>query len=136
MDREGALDEIIADSTYEMIQSQDFTDMLCKENRSLAQSILNAIKNVIDKIRTMLKEGSSFTPKQNASLLSELDLLKEATKLWADGLMVAAENRAAVGRAEGESFKKYLIGKDDKGNDIVIINEDVFEGREGEKRKK
>lgn len=136
VDREGALDEIIADSTYEMIQSQDFTDMLCKENRSLAQSILNAIKNVIDKIRTMLKEGSSFTPKQNASLLSELDILKGATKLWTDGLMVAAENRAAVGRAEGESFKKYLIGKDDKGNDIVIINEDVFEGREGEKRKK
>lgn len=106
VDREGALDEIIADSTYEMIQSQDFTDMLCKENRSLAQSILNAIKNVIDKIRTMLKEGSSFTPKQNASLLSELDVLKEATKLWTDGLMVAAENRAAVGVSESKRATK------------------------------
>lgn len=129
MDREGALDEIIADSTYEMIQSQDFTDMLCKENRSLAQSILNAIKNVIDKIRTMLKEGSSFTPKQNASLLSELDILKGATKLWTDGIMVAAENRASVGRKESGE-QSYSLKEFEDGRRFVEIDEDtsMFDG--------
>ena len=103
--REEALDEILADSTYEIIQSQEFIDELCRENRSLAQSVLDAIRNVIDKLRAMIAEGQGFAPKYNESLLSELDILKDAAKLWTDGLMVAAQNRAAVGiGSENERF--------------------------------
>lgn len=103
--REEALDEILADSTYEIIQSQEFIDELCRENRSLAQSVLDAIRNVIDKLRVMIAEGQGFAPKYNESLLSELDILKDAAKLWTDGLMVAAQNRAAVGiGSETERF--------------------------------
>lgn len=103
--REEALDEILADSTYEIIQSQEFIDELCRENRSLAQSVLDAVRNVIDKLRAMIAEGQGFAPKYNESLLSELDILKDAAKLWTDGLMVAAQNRAAVGiGSETERF--------------------------------
>ena len=133
--REEALDEILADSTYEIIQSQEFIDELCRENRSLAQSVLDAIRNVIDKLRAMIAEGQGFAPKYNESLLSELDILKDAAKLWTDGLMVAAQNRAAVGVNE-TSEGKYSIEQDSTGKDVVVVQEDIFKGREGEKRKK
>ena len=41
--------------------------------------------------------GATFDPTQNEALLSELDILQEFKKLWADELMRAAENRDAVG---------------------------------------
>lgn len=133
--REEALDEILADSTYEIIQSEEFIDELCRENRSLAQSVLDAVRNVIDKLRAMIAEGQGFTPKHNEALLSELDILKDAAKLWTDGLMKAVENRAAVGVNE-TSDVRYSIEQDSTGKDVVVVQEDIFKGSEGEKRKK
>lgn len=104
---EDALDEIIADSTYEMIQDEGFAGQMCSENRSLAQKILDAIKNVLSKLRQVLAEGDGFTPAQNAALLSQLDILKDAEKLWTDGLVKAAENRDAVG-AKGSTKSRVI----------------------------
>ena len=95
--REEALDEIIADATYEMLNDETFADEVCAEHRSIAQAILDAIKAVLKKLRIMLADGESFTPKQNAGLLSQLDILKECEKIWTDGLARASENRYAVG---------------------------------------
>lgn len=103
--REQALDEIIADSTYEMLQDEEFIDELSKSHRNIAQAILDAIKEVLRKLRLMIAEGDRFTPAQNEALLSELDILKEFEKLWTDGLMRAAENRDAVLR----SSNNYVI---------------------------
>lgn len=104
---EDALDEIIADSTYEMIQDEGFAEQICSENGSLAQKILDAIKNVLSKLRQVLAEGDGFTPAQNAALLSQLDILKDAEKLWTDGLVKAAENRDAVG-AKGSTKSRVI----------------------------
>ena len=104
---EDALDEIIADSTYEMIQDENFVQQLCSENRTLSQKILDAIKNVLSKLRQVLAEGDGFTPAQNAALLSQLDILKDAEKLWTDGLVKAAENRDAVG-AKGSTKSRVI----------------------------
>ena len=49
--------------------------------------------------------------------------------------MVAAQNRAAVGVNE-TSEGKYSIEQDSTGKDVVVVQEDIFKGREGEKRKK
>lgn len=104
---EDALDEIIADSTYEMIRDEGFAEQICSENGSLAQKILDAIKNVLSKLRQVLVEGDGFTPAQNAALLSQLDILKDAEKLWTDGLVKAAENRDAVG-AKGSTKSRVI----------------------------
>ena len=111
---EDALDEIIADSTYEMIQDEGFAEQMCSENRSLAQKILDAIKNVLSKLRQVLAEGDGFTPAQNAALLSQLDILKDAEKLWTDGLVKAAENRDAVG-VKGSTRYQVICEKREKG---------------------
>ncbi|WP_428259609.1 peptidoglycan DD-metalloendopeptidase family protein [Gallibacter sp. Marseille-QA0791] len=101
--REQALDEIIADSTYEMIQDEEFIDEVSKTHRNIAQALLGAIKEVLKKLRLMIAGGDRFAPAQNEALLSELDILKEFEKMWTDGLMRAAENRAAVGSVGTEA---------------------------------
>lgn len=106
---EDALDEIIADSTYEILQDEGFVDELCRSHRNIAQALLDAIKNVISKIRATLAEGELFTPAQNANLLSELDILKDFERIWANGLMRAAENREAVGTVSEMESVRYQL---------------------------
>lgn len=126
---EDALDEIIADSTYEMIQDEGFAEQLCSENGSLAQKILDAIKNVLSKLRQVLAEGDGFTPAQNAALLSQLDILKDAEKLWTDGLVKAAENRDAVG-VKKSGKESYSLRQFEDGQRYVEIDVDtsMFDG--------
>lgn len=126
---EDALDEIIADSTYEMIQDEGFAEQMCSENRSLAQKILDAIKNVLSKLRQVLAEGDGFTPAQNAALLSQLDILKDAEKLWTDGLVKAAENRDAVG-VKKSGKESYSLRQFEDGQRYVEIDVDtsMFDG--------
>ena len=121
LSREDALDEILADSTYEVLQDETFVEELCKENRSIAQSILNAIKDVLKKLRSLLADGDRFTPAQNAQLLSNLDILKEFERKWTDGLLRRGENRDAVMRS-GVDTVKYS-----KKNDNSTIKEQLRE---------
>lgn len=125
---EDALDEIIADSTYEILQDEGFVDELCRSHRNIAQALLDAIKNVISKIRATLAEGELFTPAQNANLLSELDILKDFERIWANGLMRAAENRNAVGTVSEMENVRYQFVKDKQGKNVVIIEENIFDG--------
>ena len=126
---EDALDEIIADSTYEILQDEGFVDELCRSHRNIAQALLDAIKNVISKIRATLAEGELFTPAQNANLLSELDILKDFERIWANGLMRAAENREAVGTvSEMESVAKYSIGYTKENRAVAIIEKNILDG--------
>ena len=69
----------------------------------------------------MLADGESFTPKQNAGLLSQLDILKECEKIWTDGLARASENRYAVMRSDVDTVKYS------KKNDNSSIREQLRE---------
>ena len=113
--------QIIADATYEMLNDETFADEVCAEHRSIAQAILDAIKAVLKKLRIMLADGESFTPKQNADLLSQLDILKECEKIWTDGLARASENRYAVMRSDVDTVKYS------KKNDNSSIREQLRE---------
>lgn len=127
---EDALDEIIADSTYEMIQDEGFAEQLCSENGSLAQKILDAIKNVLSKLRQVLAEGDGFTPAQNAALLSQLDILKDAEKLWTDGLVKAAENRDAVGEKNAQNVRYSKNNAQSSIRDQIRANLNVLDNME------
>ncbi len=135
---EEALDEIIADSTYEVLQDEEFIDEVVKTDRGIAQAILDAIKSVLRKLRLVIAGGDRFTPAQNEALLSELDLLKEFERLWADGLMRAAENRAAVGninntvevrqsRKDGDSLRDQLRKNLSKLEDMEPVADVKYE---------
>lgn len=90
LSEEEALDEILADSTYEMIQNEDILRAICQENRTLAQKILDALKKILDMFRGM---RTDFSPKYNKDLLSNLEVLEDTIAMWENGIKVAAENR-------------------------------------------
>lgn len=120
LSREAAFDEIVADATYEMIQDPAFVTELCNEDRTLARRILDCLRNMIKKIRAMLA-GNDFTPAQNAGLLSQLDILKEAERLWENGLKKAVENRDAVGMVETSGETQYqFAGYAEDGRGIYV----------------
>ena len=127
---EDALDEIIADSSYEMIKDEGFAEQLCSESGSLAQKILDAIKNVLSKLRQILAEGDGFTPAQNAALLSQLDILKDAEKLWTDGLAKAAENRDAVGEKNAQNVRYSKNNAQSSIRDQIRANLNVLDNME------
>lgn len=120
LSREDALDEILADSTYEVLQDETFEEELCKENRNIAQSILNAIKDVLKKLRSLLADSDRFTPAQNAQLLSNLDILKEFENKWTEGLLKSVENRDAVGSVGTEAKVVKLSAKESKKDSIRL----------------
>lgn len=98
LDRDDALEEIIADATYEMFGDPEFVNKICAEDRTFGQTILYAIRQVLAQIRMALASGDGYTPYHNAELLSQLDILSEFEDLWLQGLRDAA-------RAEAEQYE-------------------------------
>ena len=103
-----------------MLQDETFEEELCKENRNIAQSILNAIKDVLKKLRSLLADSDRFTPAQNAQLLSNLDILKEFENKWTEGLLKSVENRDAVGSVGTEAKVVKLSAKESKKDSIRL----------------
>ena len=77
------------------------------------ERILEAVKELIRKIRLLLS-NTGISETYAEGILSELDIVKEIEQKWNEGLRVAAENRAAVGRLEefnkneDESLYEYI----------------------------
>ena len=89
------IDEILADSTYEFLNDKDFANGIARESENLAQAIINAIRNLIRKIRNVLARDE-YTPTQNANMYAQLGVLKDMEALWLDAVNAAKEN-ARVG---------------------------------------
>ena len=110
---EEAFDEIIADSIFEVVNDETVIDDVVTEKPSLGKRILEAVKELIRKIRLLLS-NTGISETYAEGILSELDIVKEIEQKWNEGLRVAAENRAAVGRLEefnkneDESLYEYI----------------------------
>ena len=106
---EEAFDEILADSTYEMIQNEDILRAICQENRTLAQKILDALKKILDMFRGM---RTDFSPKYNKDLLNNLGVLEDTIAMWESGIKTASENR---------NIKSFEITKSDIEKSINAV---------------
>ena len=85
--RAEAMDEIVADATESFLTDRDSIDALVKENRSLAETILNAIRDVLKKIESAMK-GENLKGYSN---FMNADQLKQAEKMWVEALAAAAK---------------------------------------------
>lgn len=85
--RAEAMDEIVADATESFLTDRDSIDAMVKENRSLAETILNAIRDVLKKIEAIMK-GENL---KGYSDFMNVDQLKTAEKMWVDALAAAAK---------------------------------------------
>lgn len=115
------IDEILADSTYEFLNDKDFANGIAKESESLAQAIINAIRNLIRKIRNVLARDE-YTPSQNANMYAQLGVLKDMETLWLDAVNAAREN-AGVGETT-DSARFSLT--DNKGNALSEGQQEYF----------
>lgn len=100
------IDEILADSTYEFLNDKDFANGIAKESENLAQAIINAIRNLIRKIRNVLARDE-YTPSQNANMYEQLGVLKDMETLWLDAVNAARENAAASDMTRTNDNVKY-----------------------------
>lgn len=100
------IDEILADSTHELLNDKDFINGIAKESENLAQAIINAIRNLIRKIRNVLARDE-YTPSQNANMYAQLGVLKDMEALWLDAVNAARENAAASDMTRTNDNVKY-----------------------------
>ena len=91
--RDEAMDEIVADATEKFLTDRDTIDALVRENRSLAETILNAIRDVLRKVEEALRgveiEGIH-------SWFMNADQLKQAEKMWVEALIEASQSGIGV----------------------------------------
>ena len=92
LSRAAAMDEIVADATETFLTDRDSIDALAKENRSLAETILNAIRDVLHKIEAAMRgvKVSDYHKFWNE------DQLKAAEKMWVEALADAANTEIGV----------------------------------------
>lgn len=115
------IDEILADSTYEFLNDKDFINGIARESENIAQAIINAIRNLIRKIRNVLARDE-YTPSQNANMYAQLGILKDMEALWLDAVNAAREN-ARVGEAT-DSARFSLT--DNNGNALSEGQQEYF----------
>lgn len=90
--RSEAMDEIVADATESFLTDRDSIDALVKENRSLGETILNAIRDVLRKIEAAMKGEKIGT----GGWWLEADQLKQAEKMWVEALESASHSEIGV----------------------------------------
>ena len=121
-----ALEEIIADATYEMFGDPEFVAKICAEEKTLGKTILYAIRTILANIRAALASSGGFTPSQNAQLLSQLDILSEFEDLWLQGLRDAARMEAR--QMEAKQARMSVKEGDFNGNPAIFNGKPFWSG--------
>lgn len=130
LSEEDALEEIIADATYEMLNDRNFVKKACDQDIKLGEAILDAVRTMAARIRDVLTRGKGFVPSQNAGLLKQLDILEEFENLWLEGLAEARRNKAAVGVMTTRQRHSIIDVVGSKGfyGKGVYLDSDLFDG--------
>lgn len=92
--RETQIDELVADSMFDVFTNKAAIDRLAKNDRSLAQKIADKFKEILNVIRTKLKmmgETSKNNPEIKA-LMNDAESLEQIVNKFHDALDVAKNN--------------------------------------------
>lgn len=90
--RSEAMDEIVADATERFLTDRDSIDALVRENRTLGETILNAIRDVLRKVEAAMKGEKIGT----GGAFLNADQLKKAEKMWVEALNGTLETEVGV----------------------------------------
>lgn len=117
--REMAEDEVVANATEMFLTDEGAVERLVKQDRSLGQKVLDAIRNVIGKIKKALG-GNEISQKASEMLAEDLDTLQKAEDMWVRMLTEKGENiQESVDSEARESYdegksKRYSLEGEDK----------------------
>ncbi len=112
--RSEAMDEIVADATERFLTDRDAIDALVRENRTLGETILNAIRDVLRKVEAAMKGEKIGT----GGAFLNANQLKQAEKMWVEALNGTLDtevgvNSVAISEESGPvwSMKSMKLGK-------------------------
>lgn len=131
--RQQIIEEIAADATQKFLNDPDFIDQVVKNDRNLAQKIIDFLSDVIDSIKNLIKTGSTRAAAKN--LEQDVQMYEDARYAWLLGLEQGSKDyKAGKERADNimQSSKYELnqfgfeeYGEKEKGwwknNDSIII---------------
>lgn len=131
--RQQIIEEIAADATQKFLNDPDFIDQVVKNDRNLAQKIIDFMSDVIDSIKNLIKTGSTRAAAKN--LEQDVQMYEDARYAWLLGLEQGSKDyKAGKERADNimQSSKYELnqfgfeeYGEKEKGwwknNDSIII---------------
>ena len=98
---EEAMDEAAANFAGELIRDPERFERLARENRGVARKLLDAIKDLIRKIRRALRGPSGAAVAVANELDLDLDTLEQAARLWEDALRAGRETTLQAGARDG-----------------------------------
>lgn len=134
LSKEGALEEIMADQMYEILQSPSFWEKVEKESPSLAKACIDAIRDMLDRIRRILTNENKFQPEDVQALYDNLGILDSMEDLALAAYKKASENALAVGEVKGSGTKfmaddPRMLTESRAAELIKSANEGKLEGR-------
>lgn len=98
---EEAMDEAAANFAGELIRDPERFERLAREDRGVARKLLNAIKDLIRKIRQALRGPSEADVAVANELDLDLDTLEQAARLWENALRAGRETALQAGARNG-----------------------------------
>ena len=129
---EEAVEEIIADAMAEAMDDPNFAAEVCEQDINLGQAILNSIRAALRSIRQMFANIENPNDRFHNSLLSYLDILDEAEKMWLNALATAKQNKADgliadwQDRANKQNSPRLSVGEEKYS--ITTDKEDFIKG--------
>ena len=102
---EQALDEVASDASDQFLRDESAVRRLARENRSLGQKVLDAIRDVIGKIKAALK-GEEVSADAARILQEDLKAFEEAEDLWIRALASARDGENSVDIGEKSGYPK------------------------------
>lgn len=109
---EAAMDELAADYAGELLENESLIRKLAGEDRSLAQRFLDAIRGLLQRVRTAFSSA-------------EVKQLDRAARLWEAALQEAnaANNRGGV---TGNQNIRYSIKETTDGRAVAVVDNDIL----------
>lgn len=128
---EQAMDEIAADFAGNMLKDSQLFEKLARENRSIAQKVLDAVKDFIAKVKNLFKGDEAKQNQESVDAYGiDLPTLEKAAQLWEAALKQSTEKveRMQKNTAQTDGASKLSIKYDQNNNPYVVIENDILAG--------
>lgn len=88
--REMAEDEVVSDAAERFLSDETAVKELVKENRSVAQKVLDAIRDIIRKLANIVRGDNDAESTASRILREQEEVFRQAEKMWAKALAESA----------------------------------------------
>ena len=119
---EEAMDEIAADYTRRLVEQPGLFEQMARDDRSLAQRILDALLDFLDRVRARFSSQQSRNEAAQVVYRTDLQTLEEAERLWRRAYDAASQQVDSLST--------------EQDNDTIDITRNSLKGAQNHERRK